>query len=214
MRGRLRLWALGLIGALGLGPTAGCGTRTAAVAPDREAGAPAGELQQAEVKKPRTPEELLAPFPVVSQLQFRPMPELLAETLRVTGRVAAPVNTEEADRDFFTAPEFDEGENNGRLFHTRFILSDGDGGWISLNYICWQPLGSREMMAQLLHPRPGMETGEVTTDGKKLFVPHDPAGGKGKRRVDAYTWEGDAHGKGHFVLEGTAPILNLPLPLK
>jgi tetratricopeptide (TPR) repeat protein len=162
------------------------------------------------------PADLLAPFPVPSQLQFGPQEEFLSGGLRVLGGPSAPVNTEAADRAFFTAPEFAHGENSGRLFDVIFTLhdpNDPDRPWQYLVYLYWKPANAEGGLAQLLYTRPGLDPQEVTTDGKALFVHHALAtGSRVAARVDRYLWKGDALGHGRFVLQGTPPRLNLPAP--
>jgi len=223
MRERWRLWGLSLAGGLGLLHSAGCGTAPAprsGVSQSAENALPATAPANSATGKGaadvsvRKPADLLAPFPVPSQLQFGPQEEFLAGGLSVLGGPSAPVNTAEADRDFFTAPEFDQDENSGRLFNVIFTLHDAkdpDASWQYLAYIYWKPLNADGGLAQLLYPRRGLEPREVTTDGKALLVHQAPAAGsRVKARVDRYLWKGDPFGHGRFVLQGPPPGLILP----
>lgn len=217
MSGRLRLWALGVAGALGLLPTSGCSNRPASPAAPQAAAPANGEPESRETpptEAAHRPPSLVEPFPARSQLQFGPHDEFLAGGLQVIASPSEPVNTEEPDRDYFTDPAFDQGENSGRLFNVAFTLANrqnSDAPWRYLPYIYWRPLNAEQGLAQLLYPRPGLRAEEVTTDGKSLFVHHRPLqGSREKARVDRYAWEGDAHGHGSWVLDGPAPKLDLP----
>jgi tetratricopeptide (TPR) repeat protein len=155
-----------------------------------------------------------APFRVNDQLSIPLPPDLRRYGMQVSGSSSGPVNTEEADRDFFTDPRFDRQPNSGRLFYHQFFLSNPHDPLIlerRVWFICWSPLddGSR---AQRLPERPGFLIEEVTTDGRILQVHHTAYPGSGTW-VDTLRWSGDALGQGRFEIEGTnAPPSRLPDP--
>jgi hypothetical protein len=154
------------------------------------------------------PADPLEPFDIRSSLQFSPPAASLKDGETVIGSLSSPVNSEEPDRDFFTAPEFDQGENSGRLFAVEFTL--GKAGedprrWRHQTYITWQPLNAREWRAQSLRSRPGLRLVEVTTDGRGLEAHHEPLeGSEPEPMVERYRWSGDRFGNGMFVPEDPA----------
>ncbi len=156
------------------------------------------------------PTSPLEPFAILSPLQFGPPEAFMAAGERVIGSFSSPVNSAESDRDYFTAPEFDRGENSGRLFAVEFTLGPADGDparWRYQTYITWQPLNDRQGRAQQLRSRPGLRAVEVTIDGQGLVVHHEPLEGtQPKAAVDRYRWQGDAFGKGAFVLVVPSPV--------
>ncbi|WP_254939806.1 hypothetical protein [Cyanobium sp. Morenito 9A2] len=153
------------------------------------------------------PTNQLEPFAIRSPLQFSPPEAFLAAGERVIGSFSSPVNSAEPDRDFFTAPEFDRGENSGRLFAVEFTLGpagENPARWRYQTYITWEPLNDGQGRAQLLRSRPGLRAVEVTVDGQELVVHHEPLEGTDpKAAVDRYRWQGDAFGKGAFLIVET-----------
>jgi hypothetical protein len=90
-----------------------------------------------------------------------------------------------------------------------FTLGPADGDparWRYQTYITWQPPNDRQGRAQQLRSRPGLRAVEVTLDGQELVVHHEPLEGtQPKASVDRYRWQGDAFGKGAFVLVEPSP---------
>jgi len=191
---------------------------TASTAEPEERPAPAEPEERpapAEPSEPVPPADPFAPFPVASQLEVSVPDYLLTEGRVAHGGATGPINTNEADRDFFTAPEFDTKGNSGRLFYTRFELqnpSDPDIPSRILAFVSWQPLNTNgKQLAQLIPNRDGYDLYEITTDGKRLLAEYEPAyGAKATaHRTDPLVWKGDRFGHGRFVPEGNHPFPHL-----
>ncbi len=165
------------------------------------------------------PSDPFAPRRVRNANAVPPPPDLFRNGRMVRATPTGPVNTEQPGRDFFTDPRFDKGDNSGRLFYSAFLTQNPHDPHVperQVWFICWSPLddGGR---AQRLHNRGGYFIEEVTTDGKHLQVHHSAYMGE-RKKVDVYRWEGDAAGRGRFVLEGTPPppdpTLKKPTPFE
>jgi hypothetical protein len=105
---------------------------------------------------------------------------------------------------FFRRPEFGEGENDGRLYYTRYLAKTRDGKTLRWGYVTWRPLNSPDEMAQRFMPLPGHTVEDFQTDGKFLIVyqcPNWPS--KAATQLQHYRWEGTDDGRGRFVLAHT-----------
>lgn len=147
-----------------------------------------------------------------------PQADMLSNGMQVSGTASGPVNTEEADRDFFTDPRMDEGSNSGRLFYHQFFLRNPHDPHLPERrvwFICWSPLDDGER-AQRLPEKEGFLISEVTTDGRTIQVHHAAYAGSATW-VDTFRWSGDALGRGRFERVGeptSAMVIPQPTPFE
>ena len=155
-----------------------------------------------------SPADPFAPIRVANVEAIPPPADIFSNGMKIYASNSGPVNTEEPDRDFFTDPRLDQGQNSGRLFYRQFFLQNPHDPQIQERrvwFICWSPLNDGDR-AQRLQNRDGFYIEEVTTDGKSLQVHHSAYQGS-TNQVDTYRWSGDALGKGQFELEGSTSLL-------
>ena len=157
---------------------------------------------------PQSAADPFAPIRVANVEAIPPPADIFSNGMKIFGSNSGPVNTEEADRSFFTDPRINQGQNSGRLFYRQFILQNPHDPHIQdrrVWFICWSPLNDGDR-AQRLRNRDGFFIEEVTTDGKALQVHHSAYQGS-TNQVDTYRWSGDALGRGQFEFEGSTSSL-------
>ena len=213
MNRRWYAWTFGLLGltTAGEGGPASSPPKTANTRPTAPVPPPSPQTVSKAAESPGDP---YAPMRVATREAIPRPADLFYQGRVVRASNSGPVNTEEADRDFFTDPRMDHGDNSGRVFYHQFILENPHDPEIQERrewFICWTPLNDQARV-QRLYRREGLLIEEVTTDGKRLQVHHSAYVGSATA-VDVYRWEGDSVGKGRFVLEGSPPPAAIPAKL-
>lgn len=144
------------------------------------------------------------PFTVTTGAILLQPPYRFASLATVEGTMSGSIHSPRPAGVFFTRPEFQTPEHDGRLYYTRYLGHDRHGKNSSLAFITWRPLGAAQDRAQRVRAIPGWTVEDLQTDGRVLLVHHYPPWpSKARTSIQEYHWRGDQAGHGMFVLHAT-----------
>jgi hypothetical protein len=145
-----------------------------------------------------------SPFTLGGETEMLSPPHAPNDLAKVEATMSGSIHSPDAGGVFFHDPRFGKGQNDGRLYYTRYLGVAKSGKTLRFGFVRWRPLDAKQEMAQRFMPRPKHTIEDFETDGKRLMVHHYPDWpSKAKTLVEVYRWQGDPEGHGRFLLAAT-----------